>query len=259
MERQRRRISIVGAGNVADNMAPALDAVADVVTVWSRDISHARNLAAKLRAARPVDSLDDVDTDVDVVIIAVSDDAVALVAAGLPEGRAVIAHTSGTVSLDAISRLRKGVFYALQTFSKGKAVDFADIPFFIEAGDTCSHQTLTELASLLSRRVYDADSTHRAALHVAAVFACNFANSLWTDADMLLLPYGYDISVFGPLLRETLDKALAIGPSAAQTGPAMRRDAKVIDAHRQKLDPELRRIYDTMTQRIIHNHFPDNE
>lgn len=256
---RRRRISIVGAGNVASNIAPALDRVADVVQVYSRDISRAREVASMLKSATVTDSLNEVNTDVDAVIIAVSDDAVAEVAASLSKGRAVVAHTSGSVPADAIPGPRNGVFYALQTFSKGKPVDFDEIPFFIEAADAQSHKLLHELASALSSKVYDADSRYRAALHVAAVFACNFANCLWADADSLLRPYGYDITVFGPLLRETLDKALKIGPFVAQTGPAMRRDSNVIDLHKEKLNSELEEIYDLMTRRIISTHFPEDK
>ena len=254
MERQRRRISIVGAGNVACNMAPALDSIADVVTVFSRDKAKAEAMASRLRNARGVDSLDEVDTDTDMVVVAVADDAVTAVCGALPAGRALVAHTSGSVPMDAIGERRRGVFYALQTFSRDKAVDFSDIPFFLEASDAEGLALMRELAGELSCKVYDADSSHRAALHVAAVFACNFANQLWAEADGLLRPYGYDISVFGSLLRETLDKAMSIGPHDAQTGPAMRRDYKVIENHKNKLTPELRDIYDILTRRIIETH-----
>ena len=60
--------------------------------------------------------------------------------------------------------------------------------------------------------------------------------------------------MFGPLLRETLDKAMSIGPHDAQTGPAMRRDYKVIENHKNELTPELREIYDILTKRIIETH-----
>lgn len=239
---------------MASNMAPALDRIADVVTVFSRDKAKAEALASRLRNARGVDSLDEVDTDTDMVVVAVADDAVTAVCGVLPVGRALVAHTSGSVPMDAIGERRRGVFYALQTFSRDKAVDFSDISFFLEASDAEGLALMRELAGELSCKVYDADSSHRAALHVAAVFACNFANQLWAEADGLLRPFGYDISVFGPLLRETLDKAMSIGPHDAQTGPAMRRDYKVIENHKNKLTPELRDIYDILTRRIIETH-----
>ena len=239
---------------MASNMAPALDRIADVVTVFSRDKAKAEALASRLRNARGVDSLDEVDTDTDMVVVAVADDAVTAVCGVLPVGRALVAHTSGSVPMDAIGERRRGVFYALQTCSRDKAVDFSDIPFFLEASDAEGLALMRELAGELSCKVYDADSSHRAALHVAAVFACNFANQLWAEADGLLRPFGYDISVFGPLLRETLDKAMSIGPHDAQTGPAMRRDYKVIENHKNKLTPELRDIYDILTRRIIETH-----
>jgi len=251
---RRPRITIIGAGNVASHLAPALDAVADVVCVFSRSADKAGALAAVLRHARAVSDMRDVDTDVDYIIVSVADDAVAGIVKTLAGAGAVVAHTSGSVPMQYRGGLPSGVFYPLQTFSRDRKVDVGNVPFFIEGDSESTACALEHLAGMLSRSVKRADSNQRAALHIAAVFACNFANQLWAEADSLLKPYGYDITVFAPLLRETLDKAMSMGPKNAQTGPAVRGDVTVLDKHRGRLDNERLQIYDALTRRIIMTH-----
>lgn len=73
---------------------------------------------------------------------------------------------------------RHGVFYPMQTFSKQREVDFSRIPVFIEANNADDCRRLKVLASSLSSNVREADSAQRRALHLAAVFACNFTNHM---------------------------------------------------------------------------------
>lgn len=258
--RGRRRIIILGSGNVASSLAPALDAVADVVQVYSRDIDHARALAATLREASPITSFADIDLSADIAIIAVADDAVAEIGRALEGFEGIVAHTSGSVPMEALSpATRRGVFYPLQTFSRSRRIDFKGVSLFIEGDSEATTDELTALATEVSTKVFKADSQVRAALHVPAVFACNFANYMWDVADNLLKPGGFDIRVFEPLLEETLRKALTLGPHQAQTGPAMRLDFNVIRDHVSKLPPDLAELYTTLTNQIIHSHFKNSD
>lgn len=240
---------------MAWSLAPALDAVANVVQVYSPTIDHARSLANRLKDCQPIDSLDNVIKDADYYIISVKDDAVAPVAAALHSVTGIVAHTSGSVPADALlpASDQTGVFYPLQTFSKADTVDVRQVPFFIEGNDTAVFDSLTSLARKISDRVYAADSAHRAVLHIAAVFACNFANNLWAIASDLLAQGGYSLDVMKPLLEATLDKAMRMHPDLAQTGPAVRGDTRVIDSHRSKLSGTDLQIYDLLTQSIA-NH-----
>ena len=79
--------------------------------------------------------------------------------------------------------------------------------------------TLLALAGSLSRHVRRLDSAQRLKLHVAAVFANNFTNHLLGIADALLAEADLPAELLAPLVRETVDKALANPPFAVQTGP----------------------------------------
>lgn len=256
------RIAIVGSGNVASHLAIALDRVSRVEQVLSRNINHAKELAVQLKSCRPISDAQDFDSSVDFCIIAVNDDAIGDVAKSLPRLKGgIAAHTSGSVPMSILSPLSEkiGVFYPLQTFSKNAVVLVEDVPFFIEASDSLTLQSLDYLASKISRRVSHADSTQRAILHIAAVFACNFANHLWAISDRILCEYGIPFTVFEPLLKATLDKALSMPPAQAQTGPAKRGDTVVMKKHMEKLPPDERDIYKLLSDSIMKTIQPAND
>lgn len=254
MERGRvTRVVIIGAGNVASHIAPALDKVSEVAQVYSRNITNAYAIASRLKNCQATDDLAHIIPDADVYIITVKDDAIAQVIADTPASDGLWLHTSGSIPVTIFKNLRRryGVLYPLQTFSKGLPVDVSQVPFFIEGCDETTQYEIKELALLMSRQVQVADSDQRRRLHVAAVFACNFTNHLWAVADEILQEAGYDFNVLRPLIQATLDKAVAASPVEGQTGPARRGDRRVIDSHIAMLDARHAPLYDQLTQSII--------
>ena len=83
------------------------------------------------------------------------------------------------------------------------------------------------------------DSDKRKILHLAAVFACNFANHCEAIAEKILQDNGIDFDVMKPLIKETFDKILTTSPKLAQTGPAIRNDKNVMQMHAEL----IRQIY----------------
>lgn len=259
MEGHRNKIVILGSGNVATHLAVALDNVADIEAVWSRNMSNARRLCSTLRNAKPTDNITEVERDADFYIVAISDDAIVASASALAGVEGIIAHTSGSLPLatlaEAVEPSPAGVFYPLQTFSRTTDVDIKSVPFLIEGTSHGTVEKLSGLASLISETTYPIDSATRGELHIAAVFANNFANYVWDIADRYLREHTeFDISVFRPLLTETLRKAIMIGPHNAQTGPARRNDRGVIEAHLAKLNDDEAEVYRLLTEKISKIH-----
>ena len=145
---------------------------------------------------------------------------------------------------------RHGVLYPMQTFSKAREVDFTSVSFFVEANHQADKEALKELAGALSPKVYEATSAQRTYLHMAAVFACNFANHMYTLSARLLEKNGLPFDAMLPLIDETARKVHGLHPHEAQTGPAIRGDENVMGKHLAMLadDPEVKEIY-----RIISN------
>ncbi|TSJ39483.1 DUF2520 domain-containing protein [Mucilaginibacter corticis] len=249
------RITIIGSGNVATHLAAAFkNAGHRIVQVYSRNMQHAALLAYHVKA-EPLDDLIQIDPETDIFVIAVKDDAIGIMAEQLEPHQKLMVHTSGATDLYALLAFADnvGVFYPLQTFSKTREVNFRNVPICIEAADKNIAKELRELAQTVSNSVYDIDSKQRRILHLAAVFANNFPNYLYTMAQQILTQQGLDIDLIRPLILETAEKVQTGLPAAMQTGPAIRHDQNTMDNHLQLLqdNPDLQQLYTLLSQGII--------
>lgn len=237
---ERKRIDIIGRGNVATHLHRAFNEIAkDVQTVNPHTLEVLR-------------------ADTDIILISVSDNAIREVAGKLSQislGNAIVAHTSGSTAMAALEGIgaKIGVFYPMQTFTKDVKLDYSKIPFFIEGEDKDTESALIQLAAEISGSVELCDSAKRRKLHIASVFCCNFTNHLWAVADSYLAANGLQFKAMLPLLGETLRKVEDAHPADVQTGPAARRDMVTIDAHLQALEeyPEMKKLYKVLTESII--------
>ena len=241
------KIDIIGRGHVASHLLEALNGRTDATIVNSR-------------------TLDGLRKDCDLYLISVSDDAiieVASKAAELIPGESVLAHTSGTTPMSVLDNMHEhiGVFYPLQTFTKGVKLKYSEIPFFLEGSDKLTETVLEKTVTLIGAHSRFIDSSQRRELHIASVFSCNFINHLWCLADSYLRENGLDFSDLIPLIKETTAKIERVKPYEAQTGPAVRQDMKTINSHMDKLEqyPGLKEIYSLLTKSIIDLHKRDNK
>ena len=244
------RIVILGAGRVATHMAKALHKNGHKIdAVWSRTIESAQRLARVVDSS-PVNDISVLPTDADAYIIAVKDSALQEVIAKATKGREtrLFLHTAGSMPLSVFDGYTEngGVFYPMQTFSMEREVDFRAIPLFIEGADA----RIRQLAESISEHVYELSSDDRKYLHLAAVFACNFANHCYTLAAEVLEKKGLPFDVMLPLVDETARKVHELHPKEAQTGPAIRGDKNVMAAQAALLDSRMQAIYNLMSESI---------
>ncbi len=249
-----KRIVIIGSGNLAESLACAVaKSKLELVQLFGRNAARAEAVAAL--AGTCAESDPQRLAEADLYLIAVSDRAVSEVAETLPiPPTAAVAHTAGSVSMDALARFpRRGVFYPMQTFTQGRRVDFSQIPLFLEASTPELYDALEEVAHALTRTVVPAGSQQRAQIHLAAVFACNFANYMYQISEQIATRAGFDFEVMKPLIAETAAKACAAtSPEEVQTGPAVRGDLSTQQRHCTLLaeQPELEKLYQTISQQI---------
>ncbi len=252
------KIVLIGAGNVATSLGKALlDAGNDILQVYSRTQESAARLAEMLGGS-PVTDLDKVNPEADVYIVSVKDSVIAELVPRLCKGRAekVFLHTAGSIPADVFEgmALHYGVLYPMQTFSKGKLLDFNDIPCFIEWNDEMALEVVGTLANSISSRVAPLNSEARKHLHLAAVFACNFVNHCYEISSEILARQGVPFDIMLPLIDETARKVHAMPPAEAQTGPALRYDRNVIRMQAELLrdNPIFKQIYESMSLSIHH-------
>lgn len=237
------KISIIGAGNVGSNFAKKFE---------GEGVNDVRLFSPSMGNMAEFDPL-----ETDVVIIAITDDAIPGFVASLHESPSTLwLHTSGSVDLDVFDTEkfpRRGVLYPLQTMLKGKTPDWDNLPLFIEGNDP----EIERLGLMLSPKVARLDSLSRRRVHAAAVLCCNLAMYLWSLSERVMNDAGLDFKMLQPLMELTLERALSGSPDKALTGPARRGDVGTIRKHLAALDPESSEVYKLLTQNILNRFHPE--
>lgn len=264
MASAKANIGFLGAGALATSLAQALyQSGYSIHYVYSRTAERAAALADAVQARTWSTDLATLDPELEVLFLAIPDSAIPAFAETLRPYLArtyttppLVCHTAGSVPLSALAPLgeRIGVFYPLQSFSAGKAVDWTQLPLFLESAT--STERLDRIAADLGTQYYWLSSQERLRLHVGAVFAANYINHMMSIADELVpstVAEGYRI--YMPLLEEVVQKLHTLPPAAAQTGPAQRGDERTLAAHKTLLageSPELQTLYQLLADRIQH-------
>jgi predicted short-subunit dehydrogenase-like oxidoreductase (DUF2520 family) len=251
-------ISIIGAGNLAFHLAHAIEKAGhNIEEIYGRDIESAQKLVDSLENTTAQSHLNFSQSFAKIFIVAVSDDAIEAIASEvvLPDD-AIIAHTSGTVSIEQLQNSGLddfGIFYPLQTFTKNTNLNFEEVPIVINSNSENARKNLLELANSISQSVIQLTDEQRQHLHLAAVFANNFVNYTLGAAFDLLNASGIEKKILIPLIQETVRKSLIFDPKSIQTGPGKREDYNTIGKHIELLadDERLMAVYKSITNNII--------
>ncbi len=255
---QIKTVVVIGSGNVAWHLTQALyKAGLEILQVCSPSSKRAGKLAEKVGAAIAT-QCEKVVANADFYLLAVPDGKIGEVASHLPDVQGTVCHTSGITPAYVLDRFeRHGVFYPLQTFSKGKPVNLQEVPFCLEASTQTVYSALEAVAARLSRRVYSVTTEKRMKLHLAAVLVNNFTNHLFALAEDFLEENGLEREMLMPLMRETVDKLEALPASEAQTGPARRGDRATLRKHLEMLHahPDLKAVYQLFSEQILKKYY----
>lgn len=240
---------LLGSGNVALHLYRAFSTSKKVRV--TQVYNHTSRGLESFDPTLVTTSLQDLK-DADVYLLALKDDVIPEVAKQLQFINALVAHTSGAVTLAALSSCKRaGVFYPLQTFSKHKTMDYSQIPFCLEASGDKDLDILKVMAQEISGKAYNISSEQRKKLHLSAVFVCNFVNHMYAIGEQICLDNEIPFSILQPLIKETANKVQNASPSEVQTGPAIRKDQSTIEAHLQLLrSSDQKEIYQLLTRTI---------
>ncbi len=246
-----KNIILVGSGNVATHLGISLLRQGyKIKQVWSNQLKNAEILAKKLNstATNKIDSL----KTADLYIICVKDDILENIIQQL--NNINIVHTSGSAELEIFkNRFQNyGVLYPLQTFKKEISLDLSNTPICIEASNPIFNKKLVDIATKLSNDVIVMDSEQRKQLHIAAVFACNFTNHMFGIANNILNKSNLDFKLLLPIIKQSIKKLDQHQPRDIQTGPAKRKDKKIIQKHINNIkDCKTKEIYKLISASIM--------
>jgi len=259
-------IGIVGAGAVGTALGVALTRGGwPVHAVASRDPARRERFRSLVDGARQFAEATALVEEVELIIIAVPDDAIAGVAAGLRmySGQAMV-HTSGLLEADV---LQPAMAAGTQIGSFHPLVAFADTERAVAAlhGATIAIEGDDQLAALLARMAEAVGGQAvrlapgvKTAYHAAAVLAAGGFIAL-LDAIAELgrvagLDEGGSLAIYGPLIEGTLGNARTLGIRAALTGPMTRGDRGTLEAHLGALRdhaPDVLPLYKAAAEREI--------
>ncbi|MEM7548819.1 MAG: DUF2520 domain-containing protein [Bacteroidota bacterium] len=249
-------IAVIGTGNVAYHLIRHFQYVdPGVKKVFGKTLQSFEKLGGLKGFEKSLNLSEIGPNEFDLILLAVSDDAIIEIAKNLPDlGETILAHTSGATSIDVISAVSKntGVFYPLQTFSLGTIVDFQKVPICIEASNKKTEEKLRSFSSSLGCKSEKVNSDQRKRIHLAAVFANNFTNHLLGVSKEILSESRMELKILEPLVNETLKKAFEQSPEHSQTGPAKRGDQKTMEAHLEMIkDNHIKTLYQILSKGII--------
>lgn len=249
-------IVFIGAGNVATQLAIALKNVGEnIVQIFSKTTESAKKLAIHVNADFTND-ITAINPNADIYFYAVTDNVLPHLIKNISFCKGIHIHTAGSIAMEIFEKHQQnyGVLYPLQTFSKSKDIDFQNIPFFIETSNNEVKEILLKITQKISKKIFFANSEERQRIHLAAVFACNFTNHMFSIAENLLDDIPFEVLM--PLITETINKIKEIRPHEAQTGPAKRNDTNIIKKHLQLLanNPVWQHLYQEISEDIINQH-----
>jgi len=206
--------------------------------------------AERLLPGTPILPADEVVARADLVILAVPDDVLGPLVAGLAETGAwrpgqLVAHSSGAHGIGVLDpAARVGVLplalHPAMTFA-GEAEDLdrlAGVSFGVTAPEVLRPVAEALVLEMGGEAVWVPEEA-RPLYHAALVVGANHLVTLVNDAADLLRRAGVQrpARVLGPLLGAALDNALRAG-DAALTGPVSRGDAGTVAAHLRTLSAQ---------------------
>jgi predicted short-subunit dehydrogenase-like oxidoreductase (DUF2520 family) len=250
-------IGVVGAGRVGAVLGAALEAAGHRVVAAAAVSAASLDRAGRLlpnAAIRPADAVARAGTDL--LLLAVPDDALGAVVAGLAKTGAlgkhqIVAHTSGAHGLGVLGGTRGFALHPAMTFT-GDASDLDRLP-----GTAYGLTAPADLKALAARLVTDLGGIPewvaedaRPLYHAALAHGANHLVTLVNEAADLLRTAGIEQPglVLSPLLHAALDNALRLGDGAL-TGPVSRGDAGTVAKHLERMPADSVPAYLALARR----------
>ena len=203
----------------------------DLVGVLARSTDHGLGPSLDWEAPLP---------EADVVLVAVSDDAVPEVVerlSGHVDRVAVIAHLSGFVPVTSLHPLQEsgaavGGFHPLVSMPDPRSGSSTLSGAFVGiGGDPLAVDTLTHLGKSLGLEPFRLEDHARPAYHAAAAAAANFVVTSLAVSDDLLASVDIDHEVLRPLVSHVVANVFDQGAAESLTGPIARGDVDTVIGH----------------------------
>lgn len=249
------KIVIVGTGNIATFFAQKLiEAQHEIVQVISATLEHAKDFANVYKCDF-TDDIRQIYKDADAYIFAVKDDVLIQFSHEIILQNKLVIHTAGSVSLAQIKNIsdRVACIWCVYSINKNNLPIEKNIPLVVNSIRYEDLNIVKSFAETISENIYELDDVQKSNVHLAAVFANNFVNHLYTISYSILDKKNISFDILKPIIQDTAQKILKHNPAEIQTGPAIRGDEKTMKKHLGMLkeDKILTEIYLLISESII--------
>jgi len=239
----RLTVGVLGAGRVGSVLGAALARAGHHIVAASGVSRASLALAERHLPGVPLLPADEVVVRAELVVLAVPDDALATLVAGLAETDTwrpgqLVAHVSGAHGLGVLDpAIRHGALplalHPVMTFT-GRPEDadrMAGVSFGVTAPEQLRPVAEALVVEMGGEPVWITEEA-RPLYHAALAVGANHLVTLVAESADLLRRAGVErpALLLGPLLGAALDNALRSG-DAALTGPVARGDAGTVEAH----------------------------
>src|SRR5215210_7035697 len=193
----------------------------------------------------------------DAILLCVPDGEIAAAAEVVTAAAPLVGHTSGATPLSALAPAGVAAFglHPLQTVANAD-VRFDGVGAAIAGSTPEALAFAAGLAKRLGMAPFEIDDAGRAAYHAAASMASNFLVTLQAAAETIAAGAGLEPeqarALLAPLVRQTVENVVELGPEAALTGPVARGDDATVATQRaavEEVAPELLDLFDELVRR----------
>jgi predicted short-subunit dehydrogenase-like oxidoreductase (DUF2520 family) len=247
---KRPSIAIVGPGRLGTALARRLAesgySIPEIIVRKSpRSLPSARKLARRTGAR--VVTMQTAQLSADLIWFCVPDAEISNAAAALSHHhwRGKIAfHSSGVLSSEMFRVLHKRGAHAasvhpLMTFVAGTLPELTHVPFAVE-GDARAVAVAKTIIRKLGGDAFPIRRQDKAAYHAFATMICPLLVSLLASAEavaaLAAIPSREARRRMMPIIRQTLENCLELGPAESFSGPIVRGDAGTIRRHLRALE-----------------------
>ncbi len=247
---RRSSITLIGAGNLAHALGPALRAAGyTIAAVAARETASSRRRAAMLaKSARAVAiPLAQATPDSDIIWICHTDDALEETARLLsrkPGWRGkIVFHSSGALTSNVLAPLKRAgahvaSFHPMMTFVPGTAPRLREVPFAVE-GDREAIAAARKIVRDLGAEVFVIEKRAKTLYHALGSFSSPLMVATLVTAERVGRAAGLGASqtrkLIAPILRQTFRNYQERGAAAAFSGPIKRGDLSTVRRHLQEL------------------------
>jgi len=263
-----KSITLIGAGNLAQALGPALKAAGyriEVVAGRNRAESQRRARLLARRLGAKWCSVEQVKPTSDVVWLLHTDDALATTAqtlarAGDWRGKVAL-HSSGALSSDVLQPLKKAgaqtaSLHPMMTFVAGTSLEMSKVPFAVE-GDRAALAAAKQIVRRLHAEIFPIRKSAKVLYHALGSFSSPMIVATLVTAERVGRAAGLSLpqtrKVMAAILQQTLKNYMERGPAAAFSGPIKRGDLETVRRHLRALKrvPEAGEIYRALVRSAL--------